>query len=647
MFFKFSLAGTLLVTLLLAGNLAFSADYKGLGEGSVSPEIVAKHRAAPLEPELSRRLQSMIDIRSPGLGRITSDGKTLFFGWSITGTYQVWKVTGPQKFPTQMTGGEDRTRLIDITPDNKYLVITRDRKGEENPGLYLQPAQGGALIEIQHKPKVQTFPAYLSSNSRYIYYRANDLKPDSYAIYKYDIVNKTKELIFDQPGVWEIADVLKDRHFLLQKATGSITSEYYTYDIEKKSLEPVIGQNETEQYEVAFLDSPKTFLVLTPKFGEFKRLYHLVKKEMKPITPDIKMDVDSFQIDFNRTRILYSTNDQGYFKAHGMSAKTFKEITLPKFKDALQVHLGATSRNGHFTTFAIETSKSPQLNFVYDWRTHKLSQWVLPSSPEIDTSKAVVPVLESYPARDGTKIPMFVTRPPQCAKRTCPVIVEFHGGPEGQSLPGFNLFGQFLVENGFVLAEPNVRGSEGYGKSWLGADDGAKRLNVISDIEDAATFIRAKWSFDGKVPKIGIMGGSYGGYSTLMGMSKFAGAYDAGVAIVGMSNLITFLMNTAPYRRMLRISEYGDPEKDKEALQKLSPMTYLDQIKSPLLLIQGLNDPRVPAGEALQIYTELEKKKIPTGLIIFADEGHGASKRENQVLQMGHTFLFLKKHLQD
>jgi dipeptidyl aminopeptidase/acylaminoacyl peptidase len=225
------------------------------------------------------------------------------------------------------------------------------------------------------------------------------------------------------------------------------------------------------------------------------------------------------------------------------------------------------------------------------------------------------------------------------------VIVDFHGGPEGQSVAGFSGNSQLFVDAGFTFVQPNVRGSTGYGKAWLHADNGPKRLAVITDIEDAAKFIRASWGKGGKPPKIGIMGGSYGGYSSLMGMTYFAGAYDAGVQTVGISNLATFLVNTAPYRRILRISEYGDPVKDKEALAQLSPITHVTKIKAPLLSIQGVNDPRVPVGEALQIYRELEARNIPGGLILFGDEGHGVSKRANQVASLGHTIAFFEKHL--
>jgi dipeptidyl aminopeptidase/acylaminoacyl peptidase len=225
------------------------------------------------------------------------------------------------------------------------------------------------------------------------------------------------------------------------------------------------------------------------------------------------------------------------------------------------------------------------------------------------------------------------------------VVVAFHGGPEGQSKPGFSLYAQAFVEAGFVYVEPNVRGSDGYGKKWFHADDGPKRLDVIGDIEDAGKWARTEFAEGGKAPKVGIFGGSYGGYSVLMGMTMFAGTYDCGVDIVGISNLLTFLNNTAPYRRILRTSEYGDPDKDREALLKLSPTTYLDRVKAPLMVVQGASDPRVPVGESIQIHDAVEQKGIPTDLVIFPDEGHGAQKKDNRVLQLGYAIGFFQKHL--
>ncbi|MEE3716046.1 prolyl oligopeptidase family serine peptidase [Tumidithrix elongata RA019] len=661
---KFTTSLVLTFSLSL-GLISPAYAYTGLGKNSVDAATLKRYAPPALDPAIARQIEAILDVRSPGLGFLTPNGKKLFFGWAATGSSQVWRIDGAQRFPVQVTGGQDSTSMVGITPDGQYLLLSRDRQGEENAGLYLQSTQGGAVQEIQHQPKVKTSLQYIADDSRTIYFSANDLRPDSYAIYRYDLQTKQKTLILAESGVWWIADALPNGKFLFGKATGSQSREYYEFDETTKQLTPVLGQGEKEDYRAEFGAHPGELLVLTSKFDEFRRLYRYIKDPVKdsakdstkdpvkdpvrgkfsPITPAMPMDISSFDIDTTKQRILYTVNDRGYSRLEAIDARTFQPIPLPQFPQANQVYAGTTTHDGRFTTIGVETAKAPRTSYVYDWSTQTLTQWVLPSTPEIDPNEFVAGTLESYPARDGTQIPMFVYRPKQCPQ-TCPAIVHFHGGPEAQSKAGFNRLAQIYVKAGFIYVEPNVRGSEGYGKTWLNADNGAKRLEVITDIEDAALYIRANWQVNGKPPKIGVMGGSYGGYSALMAMTKFAGSYDAGVSIVGMSNLLTFLQNTAAARRLLRTSEYGDPDRDRAALIALSPITYVDRVKSPLLIVQGANDPRVPVGEAVQMQAALEKRQIPSQLIVFPDEGHGAGKRSNQVLEIGHTLRFFQQHLQ-
>ncbi|NUQ78692.1 MAG: S9 family peptidase [Polyangiaceae bacterium] len=587
----------------------------------------------------------MLDVRSAHAGRLSPDGKSLYFSWTVTGQRQVWRVDGPQRFPIQVTGGEDPTLLTDITPDGKYLVLSRDRKGEENPGLYLQDVKGGPLTMVQHKPKVQTQLNFVTDDSKHIYFRANDIKENAYAIYRYDLQKKERELVFDQDGIWSAVDYRPDGRLLLAKEVGSNMAEYFEYDPKTKSLTALFGQGEREDYEAKYGAADGEVIVQTPKIGEYRRLYSFKAGKLTPISPEMKFDVAHFAIDRKKQRILYQVNEGGYLKFRALDAKTYKEIKVPTFPQADHVFFAATTPDGRYTTVSADLGNAPPPGYVYEWQTNKLVSWHTPSTPEMDASKFVRPTLEHYPARDGTKIPMFVWRPAACDK-PCAVIVEFHGGPEGQAFAGWNGRAQIAVDAGFVYVTPNVRGSDGYGKSWIHADDGKKRLDIITDIEDCAKFIRQSFAEGGKAPKVGIWGGSYGGYSALMGMTMFAGAYDAGVEFVGISNLISFLMNTAPYRRILRISEYGDPEKDKEILKQLSPLTHLEKVKGPMLLMQGANDPRVPVGEAIQVHEALSAKKLPSQLMIFPDEGHGAQKRENQVLVLGHMVRFFQEHLQ-
>lgn len=651
--------GGLGLLLSLAPMFPAHADYSGHGSESVDPATIAKFAPPPIPSQVSRRIQTAMDLRAASPGMTSPDGKKLFFAWSVTGTSQIWRLDGPKRFPVQMTGGEDATSLVGITPDGRWIVVSRDRKGEENPGLYLQPSQGGALVEIQHKPKVQTSLSFVTQDSKFIFYRANDITPESYAIYRYEIATKKKELLFgDQPehkGFWAVVDRNDESggmptKLLMVKLTGSVWREYWDFDIATRKLAPLMGQGERESYEAYYGPRPGELIVSTNKFSDFKSLYRFKDGKFTPVLAEMSLELNGFSIDRQRKRLFYSLNDRGYTKSKVMDARTGRGISFPEFKGADHVHFGTVSRNGRFMTFAVETATAPRTSYVMDWTTGKYEQWVIPSTPEVDTSKFAVATLESFPARDGTRIPMFVRRPPQCIDRgaqhrPCPVMVHLHGGPEDQSRPGFSPVFQLFVDAGIIVVDPNVRGSTGYGRKYLDADNGPKRLDVITDIEDVAKYIRSEWALNGRPPKIGVFGGSYGGYSVLMAMSRFAGAYDAGVAIVGMSNLVTFLNNTAPYRRPLRISEYGDPVADKEALEKLSPVTYLKQIKAPLLIIQGVSDPRVPAGEAIQIHSLLEKAKIPSQLILFADEGHGTVKRENRVLEFGHSLQFMEKHL--
>lgn len=638
-----------------------SDAYSGLGLGSVPPEVLARYAPPGLPPGAARRIQSMLDVRAPGSGVLAPDGSRMFFGWSVTGTPQVWRLDGPGTFPVQMTGGEDPTSVAGITPDGRFLVLSRDRAGEENPGLYLQSADGGPLREVFKREGVRAFPSFVSEDGRFLWFMANDVRPDAYAVHRFDVEAGADEVVFDTPGLWFVADHRPDGRLLLARMTGSLAREYSELDPATGVLTPVLGHGEAEDYAAVYGAAEGELLVLTPKLGEFRRLYRFAigGGELVPVSPAVDHDVASFSIDEPRSRILYTLNQSGFTRLRALDARTFAEVPIPAaVPEGDHVRFVSTTDDGRYTTIAVDAGLAPVSSYVLDWSDGSLTRWHTPSAPEIDTSAFARAELEYYPARDGTLIPMFVRRPPRGPQGggPPPVVVHFHGGPESQSLPGFNVAAQLFVDAGFVWVDPNVRGSEGYGKSWSRADDGRKREDVIGDIEDCARFIREHWSQvrtgrgegaaeERQVPRIGVYGGSYGGYAALMAMSRFAGSYDCGASVVGMSNLVTFLENTAAYRRSLRTTEYGDPDQDREALIALSPITYVDRVCGPLLVIQGANDPRVPVGEAVQIHEALTARNVECNLIVFPDEGHGMTKRANQVTALGQVLDFFGRHL--
>ena len=643
-----------------APAIAQSPAYSGHGAGSVAAEVVARYAPAPLDAATSRRIQAMLDVRTPGLGIPAPDGQRLYFGWSITGTPQVFRLDAPRAFPVQMTGGEDPTSVVGITPDGRWLVLQRDAGGSEEPGLYLQPADGGPLSTVRSVPRVRASFLFASDDSQAIYFAANDVAPDSFAIYRHDIATGAKTTVFADKGVWSVAD-RRGRgdamRLLLVKVKGSFAREYFEYVPATGVLTPLLGAGEAVEYAAAYAAQPGELLVRTNRFDDFRRLYRwrigtdTTRESFREILAPAGMDVAGFGIDDARRRIYARVNDGGYSRLVVLDAATFAPLALPLPPDAEHVVAGATTPDGRFVTIGIESGTAPRTSFVWDWERRTLTQWVAPSMPEVDVTTFARARLLDYPARDGTRIPMVVRFPRGCAPDEaptadpCPVVVDFHGGPEGQATPRFSPFAQLFVDAGFILVEPNVRGSDGYGKAWLDADNGRRRLDVISDIDDVGRFIRANWGRNGKAPRIGATGGSYGGYATLVAMTQFAGTFDAGAARVFISNLETFLRNTAPYRRALRATEYGDPDRDADALRRLSPVTYLDRLQGPLLLIQGVNDPRTPVGEAIQLQEALERQGARSTLILFADEGHGAARRANRALEAGHLLRFFDRHL--
>lgn len=644
-----------LLAFALLSGLSVSAQYAGHGVDSVSPETLKKYAPPPLNPTMSNKLRKMFSISSPGMGALSPDKKTMYFSWRITGQQHLWKIDGPKSFPVQLTSGTDAVSFNDVSPDGKFLIISKDVDGQENPGLFKLDLKTGFVAELFRKPKVQAHYAFMTDDSKTIYFSANDRTPDSYSVYRMILATKEIEMIYEGKGYWAVADQKQNgKHLLLCNYTGALSNECFDYDTTTKNLKAIIGQGEKEDHQVAYSAHAGEYLVLTNKIGNFKKLYTFKDGKLKPLTKDLLHDVSGFAIDDRRERIVYNVNNDGYTTLSAMDAKTFKAIKLPVFPGADHVFSGLSTRDGKMTMLGIVTAKSPRVSYSYEWNTKKLTQWVLPSAPEVDLAGFSETQLMNYVSRDNVKIPMFVRFPKNCAydpkkaeqRFDCPVVVHFHGGPEGQSDAGFSTMAQAFVDEGFIFVEPNVRGSDGYGKKWIELDNGALRENVIGDIEDASIWIKKNWKKpNGEALKVGVMGWSYGGYSTLIAMTRYAGAYEAGVALVGMSNLVSFLNNTAPYRRALRISEYGDPVKDKEALMKLSAVSYVDRVKAPLMLIQGANDPRVPVGEAIQIHETLAKKNLGSQLIIFADEGHGSAKKENQVLEIGHTIEFFKKNL--
>ncbi len=246
---------------------------------------------------------------------------------------------------------------------------------------------------------------------------------------------------------------------------------------------------------------------------------------------------------------------------------------------------------------------------------------------------------------DGTvrEIPAWFYRPTQPANERAPAIIVVHGGPELQYRPFFSFFVQFFLNHGYAVLAPNVRGSAGYGKAYSHLDDVEKRMDSVADLAHAAYWLKAQPEIDSD--RIVVYGGSYGGFMVLAALTTYPDLWAAGVDIVGISNFVTFLENTSAYRRAHRESEYGSLAKDRDFLQRISPLNHADKIKAPLIVIHGANDPRVPLGEAKQLVDVLHRQGNTVEFLVFDDEGHGLVKLKNKLIAYPAIVAFLDKHI--
>jgi dipeptidyl aminopeptidase/acylaminoacyl peptidase len=288
------------------------------------------------------------------------------------------------------------------------------------------------------------------------------------------------------------------------------------------------------------------------------------------------------------------------------------------------------------------TAKSPADVYSYNWETGTVTRWTFSEAGGLNAGAFPETQLVHFPSFDGRQIPAFLTRPPAKFKAPYPVIINIHGGPEGQARPGLNA-SFTLNELGIATVYPNVRGSSGYGKSYLKLDNAEKREDSVKDIGALLDWIAKQPDLDAK--RVAVMGGSYGGYMTLASLVHYGDRLAGGIDTVGISNFVSFLTSTADYRRDLRRAEYGDERdpKMREHLLSISPLTNAAAIRKPLLIVQGLNDPRVPASESEQMKAMVRARGGEVWYLAARDEGHGFRRKTNSDAYRAVFVAFLRK----
>ena len=567
-------------------------------------------------------------------------------------TPQLHLVKMPEGARQQLTFFADSVGAGRFHPNGgDYIVFAKDIGGGEWYQLYRYDMKAGN-VTLLTDGRSRNLPGPWSSDGDRIAYmstRRTGKDTDLWVMNPGD--PKTDHLLMQLAGGgWQPEDWSPDDKKILLKEEISINESYLwlvdTTTGEKIELTPRNAAEKVSYGEARFSKDGKGIYVTTDRDSEFRRLAYLdlATKQPSYLTKSIHWDVETFDLTHDGKMLAFVTNEEGVSVLHVRDTATGKEMPLPVLPAGV---MGGVRwhKNGHEFGFSLNNARGPGDCYSLDVATGKFERWTT-SETAVKTESFPQAELVRWKSFDGKMISGFLYKPPAKFTGKRPVLVEIHGGPEGQSQPRFlGRSNYFLNELGIALIYPNVRGSTGYGKTFSLLDNGFKREDTYKDINALFDWIATQPELD--ADRIAVTGGSYGGHMTLAVSTFYSDRIRCSVDVVGMSNLVTFLEHTEAYRRDLRRVEYGDERdpKMREFLEKIAPMHNIEKIKKPMFVIAGKNDPRVPVSESQQIADALKKAGTPVWLLIAKDEGHGYRKKPNQDFQFYATVEFLQEHL--
>ncbi len=565
----------------------------------------------------------------------SSDGRRVSFLTDITGVTQVWVVSAGGGWPEQLTFYEERVAGASRSPVEDKVLFSLDAGGNERMQLYL--LGGGEERDLTGDPDAIHYSGGFAPDGRRIAYTATRRNGVDFDVYVQDLDDEPA-LVWEVGGYHTIADWGSDGlSLIVSRHHSNLNNDLYRLDLESGETRLLTPHEGDARFSGACVTPDGSALYLaTDRDGDFLRLarLNLATLEIEYLTPDNR-DVEGVELSRDGRYLVAARNVEGYSDLM-LFTGSGRRMPTPEVPPGI---LGGFDFSPDSERLAF-TLTAPDRNpdgWVLDLPAGEPRRLTYSSTAGIPRSTFRRPSVIRYPSFDGREIPALFYEP---REENAPVIVNVHGGPESQSRPLFAPVTQYLLNRGYAVFAPNIRGSTGYGKAYTHLDDVRLRMDSVEDLAHAAYWLREKGH-----EKIGVMGGSYGGFMVLAALTECPDLWSAGVDIVGIANLVTFLENTGSYRRALRESEYGTLENDREFLESISPIHKAEQIAAPLMVIHGKNDPRVPVGEAEQIVDRVRSNGGAVEYLLYDDEGHGLAKLKNRLDAYPRIAAFLDHHL--
>jgi dipeptidyl aminopeptidase/acylaminoacyl peptidase len=607
----------------------------------------------PIPASIAEKTAQYSEVRSASLDDWDPVRREMLIGTRFADVPQLHLVKMPGGARTQLTFFPDRVGGARFGPKGDYFVFVKDVGGGEWFQYYRYDLADGSITLLTDGKSRNTDLVRANNDKRFAYSSTRRTGQDT-DIWIMDASDpKTDHMVLKlEGGGWGAQDWSPDnKKLLLHQEISANQSYLWLADVasgEKKLLTPKSGDEEVAYGGAVFSKDGKGFYATTDRDSEFQRLAYFDLATMQPtyLTTDIKWDVDEFEMSDNGKTIAFVTNEDGIAKLYLLDTATRKYHAVSGLPTG-QVTGLVFHKNNRDLGLVINNARSPSDVYSLATATGKIDRWTFSEVGGLNTSTFAEPQLIKWKTFDGKTISGFLYAPdPKKFPGKRPVIVVIHGGPEGQFRPGFlGRNNYYLNELGVALVFPNVRGSSGYGKTFLKLDNGMNRDHTHKDIGGLLDWIKQNQNLDGD--KIMITGGSYGGYMTWAVAYEYNDKICCSLPIVGITNLVTLLEHTEAYRRDLRRVEYGDERdpKMREYLEKTAPLNNSEKIRKPVFAVVGKNDPRVPWTESRQMLDKLKGNGITTWFLMANDEGHGYAKKKNQDFLFYATVMFVRQFL--
>lgn len=606
----------------------------------------------PLPASLIGEVRSYTEARGASLAAWHPLRKEMLIATRFGNSSQLHRVKFPGGARTQITFFEEPVGGANYEPNaGRYFLFGKDQGGNEFSQIHRMDADGRVTLLTDGK-RSQNGGGAWSRDGKRIAYGSTMRNGKDRDIRVMDPLDPATDRVVaeNSGGGWGVSDwSADDKQLLIGEGISVNESRIYTVDLASgtKTLILPLKDERTTYRPIAFTADGSGILLTSNKDSEFNRLcvYDLATKKLKPLTANIPWDIAGVELTKDRSRIAFTTNEDGLSKLYFMDGRSFAYSEAAGIPVGLIGGLNWTT-DGRSLGLTLTSHASTSDVYEYDTEKKELIRWTESELGGMDVSGLRAPELVKWPSFDKRTISGYLYRPHARFTGKRPVIINIHGGPEGQSRPGFQGRNNYcLNELGVAIIYPNVRGSSGYGKTFLDLDNGYKREESVKDIGALLDWIASQPELD--ADRVMVTGGSYGGYMTLAVSVHYADRIRCAIDVVGISNFNTFLKNTEDYRRDLRRVEYGDERDPKMAafLESISPLNHAEKITKPLFIVQGGNDPRVPASEAVQMKERIQARGGTVWFLMAKDEGHGFQKKGNSDFQFYATVAFIKEYL--